>query len=483
MLGARPPEEVRRRIAEAALLVAPCAVAGDGDRDGLPTVLIEAMALGTPVVSTPVTGIPELVRAGETGMSVPADDAAALARACAYLLGEPREVERLQVAARVHVERHFDARWTSAQLRSCFRVGGPRIVFRIHNRRGVGHWMRSHNIAREILALEPESEIVFLARGGAPFEPGDPRIRHVVAESGARPSLRELDRLGFAPDVVVDDTILPDERPEPGVRHVFVLRKRRREGLDSLVADGALDAVDRIIVPHGEDELGDCLPASLRRRLDFVGPIARAATAAGRARVRRAYGVGPGTRLLVSTPGGGGFREDVRRLVGIAGRVHDRLVGDDWRHVLVLGPNAVDEEAPRDERMIVVRSEPELPALLAEACCVISAAGYNTVQEIRLAGRPAVLLPGDRKYDDQTERAEAFARAGHGWCVDPTDAEAAATRIVACLEDAIGLARAEASLARSPLVVGNRAAAEVVLASGRDSRRVASSGAGATGDA
>ena len=53
----------------------------DGNRDGLPTVLIEAMALGVPVVATPVTGIPELVADGVTGLLVPERDPAALANA------------------------------------------------------------------------------------------------------------------------------------------------------------------------------------------------------------------------------------------------------------------------------------------------------------------------------------------------------------------------------------------------------------------
>ena len=57
-------------IRDAAVVAAPCIVGNDGNRDGLPTVLLEAMALGTPCVSTAVTGIPELLRDGETGLSV-----------------------------------------------------------------------------------------------------------------------------------------------------------------------------------------------------------------------------------------------------------------------------------------------------------------------------------------------------------------------------------------------------------------------------
>ncbi|HET6550510.1 MAG TPA: glycosyltransferase, partial [Solirubrobacter sp.] len=79
--GALPQREVRDLVAGAAVLAAPCVVASDGNRDGLPTVLLEAMALGTPCVATRVTGIPEAIRDGSTGLLVPERDAGALAAA------------------------------------------------------------------------------------------------------------------------------------------------------------------------------------------------------------------------------------------------------------------------------------------------------------------------------------------------------------------------------------------------------------------
>jgi glycosyltransferase involved in cell wall biosynthesis len=69
--GARPQSDIIRMVQSAAVMAAPCIVGEDGNRDGMPTVLLEAMALGTPCVSTPVTGIPEIVREGETGLLVP----------------------------------------------------------------------------------------------------------------------------------------------------------------------------------------------------------------------------------------------------------------------------------------------------------------------------------------------------------------------------------------------------------------------------
>jgi glycosyltransferase involved in cell wall biosynthesis len=107
-LGPRPQAEIVREIQTAAVCAAPCVHGSDGNRDGLPTVLLEAMALGTPCVSTPVTGIPEAVRHEETGLLVPEHNPAALADALARLLDdEPRRCE-LAARARGLVEREFD---------------------------------------------------------------------------------------------------------------------------------------------------------------------------------------------------------------------------------------------------------------------------------------------------------------------------------------------------------------------------------------
>ena len=109
--------EARDRIRGAAVLAAPCIVGADGNRDGLPTVILEGLALGTPVVATPVTGIPEAVVDGHTGLLVPEGDAPALAGALGRLLDDPDLRCRLADAGRRHVEANFDSRVNVRQLR------------------------------------------------------------------------------------------------------------------------------------------------------------------------------------------------------------------------------------------------------------------------------------------------------------------------------------------------------------------------------
>ena len=120
LIGPRPQGEVRRHVQQAAVFAAPCVIAQDGNRDGLPTVLLEAMALGTPCISTDVTGIPEVLRTGVTGLSVPQRDAEALAEALAFLLDDGALRVQVAMAARWLIETQFDVHHNAAKIRDLF---------------------------------------------------------------------------------------------------------------------------------------------------------------------------------------------------------------------------------------------------------------------------------------------------------------------------------------------------------------------------
>ncbi len=108
LLGKLTREHVIERYAHATVYVQPSRVATDGDRDGIPNVLLEAMAIGLPVVTTRVSGIPELVRHRANGLLVEPDDAAALADAIEQLIDTPALAAGLARAARDTVTEHFD---------------------------------------------------------------------------------------------------------------------------------------------------------------------------------------------------------------------------------------------------------------------------------------------------------------------------------------------------------------------------------------
>lgn len=121
--GAVDAAEVERRVREADMMVLPCVEMPDGRRDGIPVALMEAMAWGVPVVSTTVSGIPELVVDGETGITVPPGEPARLAEAVLRLADDEALASRLTAAARRHVEQHYDAAANGRRMAELFQRG------------------------------------------------------------------------------------------------------------------------------------------------------------------------------------------------------------------------------------------------------------------------------------------------------------------------------------------------------------------------
>ncbi len=120
LLGPQPQCEVKRRIQQASVLAAPCIEGDDGNRDGLPTVLLESMALGTPCVSTAVTGIPEAIRHARTGIIVEERSPVSLANAIQELLTNAQTRILYASEARKLIEEEFDIDKNTAVQREYF---------------------------------------------------------------------------------------------------------------------------------------------------------------------------------------------------------------------------------------------------------------------------------------------------------------------------------------------------------------------------
>ena len=119
-LGAQPQSEVKRILQKTSVFVLPCIVGDDGNRDGLPTVLLEAMALGTPVISTRITGIPEIITHGKNGLLVEEKDAAALAEAIETVLESPSIQKKFVRSAIVKTQKDFNITENVRTLRGYF---------------------------------------------------------------------------------------------------------------------------------------------------------------------------------------------------------------------------------------------------------------------------------------------------------------------------------------------------------------------------
>lgn len=120
LCGAETHERVIAMYQQATLVALPCIIGEDGDRDGIPNVLVESLYMGAPVVSTPVSGIPELIMPEVNGLLVPPRDSAALAVAIARLLDDPRLRYRLATAGRQTVLARFDMASNTHRLMRLF---------------------------------------------------------------------------------------------------------------------------------------------------------------------------------------------------------------------------------------------------------------------------------------------------------------------------------------------------------------------------
>ncbi|MCI0602884.1 glycosyltransferase family 4 protein [bacterium] len=112
LLGTHTQLEVVARYRAAHIFVLPCRVDSEGNRDGLPVAIVEALACGLPVVTTPTTGIPEVIKHGVNGLLIPDNDVIALVEAIESLIQNPSFYHQLRSNARESVLRNFDIRKT-----------------------------------------------------------------------------------------------------------------------------------------------------------------------------------------------------------------------------------------------------------------------------------------------------------------------------------------------------------------------------------
>ncbi len=120
LLGPQTDREVRMAMDEADIFVLPARIAPDGNRDALPTVLLEALATGLPAVSTDVTGIAEIL-GEDAGELVPIDDAVALAVCLEALAANPGRRQELALTGRARAESRFDIRKNLSPISRLFQ--------------------------------------------------------------------------------------------------------------------------------------------------------------------------------------------------------------------------------------------------------------------------------------------------------------------------------------------------------------------------
>ena len=126
-LGVLPHEEVLQHYRQADVFVLGCEVAANGDRDGIPNVLLESMAMGVPVVATSISAIPELVENGTSGLLVPPGDPEKLADALARMLSDRPLRQKVIANGKNRVRRHFDNKVLINDLAAIYRENVPQL--------------------------------------------------------------------------------------------------------------------------------------------------------------------------------------------------------------------------------------------------------------------------------------------------------------------------------------------------------------------
>ncbi|MCD7109234.1 glycosyltransferase family 4 protein [Rhizobium sp. DKSPLA3] len=121
-LGAMAQEDVLARYRASDIFALACRIGADGDRDGLPNVIVEASSQRLVCLSTTISGVPELLSDGENGLLVPPEDPEAIANALERAIRDPELRKRLGDAAERRVRQDFDYHTSITQLRNLFET-------------------------------------------------------------------------------------------------------------------------------------------------------------------------------------------------------------------------------------------------------------------------------------------------------------------------------------------------------------------------
>ncbi len=122
LLGARPNDQLTELYSRACIFLMPCVKTSGGDMDGIPVAMIEAMACEVPIVSTAISGIPELVEDGITGRLTSEKDTDSLAQILKELLADMDKIEQFGKAGRERVLKDFCISKNAAKLRELIRA-------------------------------------------------------------------------------------------------------------------------------------------------------------------------------------------------------------------------------------------------------------------------------------------------------------------------------------------------------------------------
>ncbi|QAY67208.1 glycosyltransferase [Paenibacillus protaetiae] len=129
LLGSKEQHEVIQVLNQSHIMLAPSVTASDGDQEGIPVVLMEALSMGLPVISTLHSGIPEVVSDGQSGYLVPEKDSMEIARTILYMAGHAEEWADMGRFGRQFVENHYSIDGLNDRLVQLFQAASSQEAF------------------------------------------------------------------------------------------------------------------------------------------------------------------------------------------------------------------------------------------------------------------------------------------------------------------------------------------------------------------
>ncbi|MEE2827641.1 MAG: glycosyltransferase [Myxococcota bacterium] len=352
-----------------------------------------------------------------------------------------------------------------------------RVLIYAINGLGMGHLNRTLVLARAMQAAEPETAIHFVvdsphfqrvSRSGFQVTKFPDRRHPLGFHKGRARRYEDLPELfdvlfqSFEPDALLVDFLckraLFARAAARGIHLAAVLRKLRPAAARNLALNRGASFVDSWLLPHSAEELPlSELPRSLRARAQHLGPVVRGIDSERVAAQRERFTTAEGVPLVLATIGGGGAGESQQLFDGLEAALSES--GRPVRLVMVYGPNypgplptSGSSSGLEVERL---RSEPDLPELMAAADLVVCNAGYNTIREVRASGTPALVVPlRTTGRDDQEERARSLADAGRALS-SSSDVTEMSRNIAAILDQAV-VEKLVPTAAADPAALGRR---------------------------
>ena len=123
LVGPQTQSQIALRLSHATIFALPCTREKGGGMDNLPTVIMEAMAAGLPVISTPIAGVPEMVEHDSSGILVPQHEPGAISAAIEYLIADPQKARRFGDRGQQIVREKFSIEASARALRALFEKG------------------------------------------------------------------------------------------------------------------------------------------------------------------------------------------------------------------------------------------------------------------------------------------------------------------------------------------------------------------------